>query len=39
MMGWGRWKTKAFLTYQKFRKKQKKWVFKKISRALLKDME
>ena len=34
-MGWGRWRSKAFASYQKSKKKQKKWVFRKIEKALL----
>jgi hypothetical protein len=34
-MGWGRWRSKAFLEYQKSKTKQKKWVFNKIQRILL----
>jgi len=37
IMGWGRWKTKAFLSYQKFKFKQKKWVFRKIVKGLTKN--
>ena len=35
VMGWGRWRSKAFSSYQKSPKKQKRWVFKKIEKALL----
>ena len=34
-MGWGRWRSKAFKSYQKSKKKQKKWIFHKIEKALL----
>jgi hypothetical protein len=33
---WGRWRSKAFSSYMKFKVKQKKWVFRKIEKALLK---
>ena len=33
--GWGRWLSKAFLRYEHFGKHQKRYVFAKISRALL----
>ena len=36
IMGWGRWQSKTFSTYQKAKKKQKRWIFRKIERALLK---
>ena len=36
VMGWGRWKSSSFLRYQKFDLKQKKWVFKKLAKILLK---
>ena len=36
VMGWGRWKSSSFLRYQKFKIKQKKWVFKKMSNILTK---
>jgi hypothetical protein len=35
VMGWGRWNSKAFLTYQKCKFKQKKWVFRKVEKYLL----
>ena len=35
IMGWGRWNSPCFKSYQRFKTKQKKWVFKKICRALL----
>ena len=34
VMGWGRWHSKNFSTYQKSQKK--KWIFRKIEKALLK---
>ena len=34
-MGWGRWRSKAFSSYQKAKRKQKKWIFRKIEKALL----
>jgi len=37
VMGWGRWRTEAFLSYQKFKFRQKKWVFRKICKALLEE--
>ena len=36
IMGWGRWQSKTFSTYQKAKKKQKRLIFRKIERALLK---
>jgi len=35
VMGWGRWRSTMFLKYQKRTKKQSKWIFKKIEKALL----
>ena len=35
VMGWGRWRSSIFLKYQNRTKKQSKWVFKKIEKALL----
>jgi integrase len=35
VMGWGRWRSPSFLKYQKRTKKQSKWIFKKIEKALL----
>ena len=35
IMGWGRWRSKKFSTYQKAKKNQKRWVFRKIEKALL----
>ena len=35
VMGWGRWRSNMFLKYQKRTKKQSKWIFKKIEKALL----
>ena len=34
VMGWGRWKSKTFTRYQKFKINQRKWVFKKVGRIL-----
>ena len=37
IMGWGRWRSKKFSTYQKAKKNQKRWVFRKIEKALLQE--
>jgi hypothetical protein len=34
VMGWGRWKSKTFLDYQKSKGPQKEWVFRKIEKIL-----
>jgi hypothetical protein len=34
VMGWGRWKSKTFIDYQKSKGPQKKWVFRKIEKIL-----
>ena len=39
VMGWGRWKSKVFSRYQKFKTKQRKWVFKKLCHILHKDLK
>lgn len=33
--GWGRWKSKAFLRYEAFTQKQRKYIFRKLSSILL----
>ena len=35
IMGWGRWRSKIFSTYQKAKKNKKRWIFRKIEKALL----
>ena len=37
IMGWGRWRSKIFSTYQKAKKNQKRWIFRKIEKALLQE--
>ena len=34
IISWGRWRSKIFSTYQKAKKNQKRWIFRKIEKAL-----